>query len=101
MKATEIASKAADLVGGDRAADHGDALTNYQSVAAIWNGYLLARMVTDKPRALSAEDAANMMELLKIARRLSGRANVDDYIDGAGYAALAGEIRFRMRSPQL
>jgi hypothetical protein len=34
------------------------------------------------------------MEALKIARRYSG-PNVDDYIDAAGYAAVAGEIRFR------
>ena len=32
-----------------------------------------------------------MMELLKIARRKLGRFNKDDYIDGAGYAAVALE----------
>lgn len=95
MKATDIATKAASLVGGDRHEDHGDMLTNCHSIASVWNGYLLARVVNGKSRALSAEDVANMMELLKVARRLSGRANADDYVDGCGYSAMAGEIRFR------
>lgn len=97
MKATEIAKKAADLIGGDRHEDHGDLLTNCQSIAAVWNGYLLARVVQNKSRVLDAEDVAAMMELMKVARRLSGRTNPDDYVDGAGYAAIAGEIRFRSR----
>lgn len=101
MKATDIAMKAAQLVGGDRHDDHGDMLPSCQSVAALWNGYLLARVVTGKPRALNAEDVANMMELFKVSRRLNGRANPDDYVDGAGYASMAGEIRFRSREPTL
>ena len=98
MRATEIATKASDLVGGDRHQDHGELLTNFHSIASIWNGYLLARMVNAKSRSLSAEDVANMMELMKVARRLSGRTNMDDYVDGAGYAAIAGEIRARTKA---
>jgi hypothetical protein len=41
--------------------------------------------------ALSAEDVANMMELMKIARRKLGTLKKDNYIDGAGYAAVAFE----------
>ena len=33
-----------------------------------------------------------MLETFKIARRYSGSHNVDDYVDGAGYAGCAGEI---------
>jgi hypothetical protein len=33
------------------------------------------------------------MESMKIARRYTGAFNVDDYIDGAGYAACAGEVK--------
>ena len=32
------------------------------------------------------------MNLLKIARTQAGKFNLDDYIDAAGYAAIAGEI---------
>jgi hypothetical protein len=34
-----------------------------------------------------------MMEALKIARRYSGAFNPDDYLDGAGYAGVAYEIK--------
>mgnify|MGYP003631514948 CR=1 FL=1 len=42
---------------------------------------------------ITSADAANMMELLKIARRKLGGLNVDDYTDGAGYAAVAYECK--------
>ena len=32
------------------------------------------------------------MTLLKIARSQAGDHNIDDYIDGVGYQAIAGEI---------
>jgi hypothetical protein len=94
MKAQEIATEAARLVKGDREASHGNKFTNHAAIAAVWTGYILAREVSGKdPFSLDAEDVANMMELLKVARRLTGTTNNDDYIDGAGYAAVAGEIR--------
>ncbi|MCR4341662.1 MAG: DUF6378 domain-containing protein [Gemmatimonadaceae bacterium] len=47
---------------------------------------------------LTPLDVANMMEAMKIARRKSGSHNIDDYIDGAGYAACAGEIAERAQA---
>lgn len=90
MKAGEIANKAAELVGGDRERTHGNKLKNHAAIAAMWNGYLAARARPNDP--LDALDVANMMEALKIARRCNGSHNPDDYIDGAGYASVAGEI---------
>lgn len=99
MKAAgDILSTATGLVGGDRAAAHGDILTNYQNVADIWNGVLKAKFrqrrsyMPHDMLELSALDCLNMMEALKIARRYSGSHNLDDYIDGAGYAGCAGEV---------
>lgn len=91
MKAGEIAAKAADLVGGDRETTHGNKLQNHAKIAMVWNGIMHA---AGKPPAypLNAHDVANLMEGLKIARRYSGTFNPDDYVDGAGYAAVAGEI---------
>ena len=92
MKATEIAGKAAELVGGDRAAQHGDKVENFTKIAAIWNGALSAAgILTSRP--LDAHDVCNLMEAMKIARRYTGHFNPDDYIDGAGYSACAGEVR--------
>ena len=95
MKASEIAGKAAELVGGDRARTHGNKFQNHAKIADVWNGILAAAGKPAK-EPLNAHDIANMMEGLKIARRYCGAFNSDDYIDGAGYAAVAGEIAAEM-----
>ena len=90
MKADEICRKAGELVSGDRQKSHGDKVENHRNIAAFWQTYIACKYGIDVP--LSALDAANMMEALKIARRCTGEHNPDDYVDGAGYAAVAGEI---------
>jgi hypothetical protein len=97
MNAEQIAQRAAQLVGGDRAKAHGDKVRNHENIAAVWNGILAA--AGKLPTApLDAHDVANLMEGLKIARRYAGAVNADDYVDGCGYWAVAGEIRLRARS---
>jgi hypothetical protein len=96
MKAFEIAAKASELTGGDRAAAHGDKLENHSKIAILWNAILACKHPAIVP--LNAMDVANMMEALKIARRYAGDHNIDDYIDGAGYAAVAGEIAEKMEA---
>jgi hypothetical protein len=91
VNAAAIAAKASDLVGGDRAQTHGDKSENFNKIAAIWNGTLSAAGIATS-RALDGHDVCNLMEAMKIARRYTGSFNVDDYIDGAGYAACAGEV---------
>jgi hypothetical protein len=92
----EIARTAADLVGGARNATHGDAYENHAKIAEVWNG-ILAAAGARTARPLDAHDVANLMEGLKIARRYLGAFNLDDYVDGAGYAAVAGEIAARQQ----
>lgn len=94
MKAKEIAAKASELVGGDRNNIHGNMIATFSNVAAVWNGILRAAGKAP-PAPLDAHDVANLMEGLKIARRYGGSYNIDDYVDGAGYAACAGEIAER------
>ena len=91
MKAQQIAQKAADLVSGDRAATHGDMAENFARIGDLWSAYLGKRLDT----SLSAVDVGNMMALLKIARTLSGQVNADDFVDGCGYMACAGEIALK------
>lgn len=69
----------------EREAQHGHKRDNLERIAEFWSAYL---GVTIDPWQV-----ADMMELLKVARRCSGAFNMDDYVDGAGYAALAGEAR--------
>ncbi len=89
-KATEIAARAAELVGGDRDRQHGQKRDNFSRIASVWNGYMAARREPASP--LDALDVGHMMVLMKVARTQSGAVNVDDYVDAAGYAACAGEI---------
>jgi hypothetical protein len=75
------------LVTSDRAATHGDVVTNHQNIARLWSAYL--------HREITADEVAIMMVLLKVARTQLGALNRDDYVDMAGYAAVAGEIMGR------
>ncbi len=86
--AFEILTRAAEIVSGDRATTHGPKERNHQNIADHWNAYLSGRL--DKP--LTALDAALMMAELKIARAKFAGYNPDDYVDGAGYFGVAGEI---------
>lgn len=90
MRATEIAGRAADLVGGDRDRQHGAKKDNFERIATMWNAWLKTRR--DPAAPLSAFDVGILMVLMKAARTQSGSLNIDDFIDAAGYAACAGEI---------
>ena len=84
LSAVEILETAASLVGGDRAETHGDMRAVHRDAARMWSLYI--------GRPIDARDVAVMMALLKIVRQKHGRFNLDDYIDGAGYLAIAGAL---------
>jgi hypothetical protein len=102
--AAEIAETAAKLVGGDRQATHGDKSINFRNTAEVWNAILQAKArqvgTSLTPIPLNEYDVANMLEAFKIARRYSGKFNLDDHIDGAGYAACGGEIGAKLNAPK-
>jgi hypothetical protein len=93
MKAAEIATRAAELISGDRAQAHGDMKDNFARIAALWNAYLSDRL--EPGSELTAVDVGIFMALLKIGRTQTGSLNPDDFVDGAGYIACAGEIALR------
>lgn len=90
MKAGDILRQTILIVEGDREQQHGDKKENFNAIAHVWNGILKAANKLGKP--LDGHDVATLMEGLKIARRYTGGFNLDDYTDGAGYAAIAGEL---------
>lgn len=95
LGAAYFCAEAARLVGGPRAATHGDKSLNFANIAELWNGYWRIKCRVNDERLttpFTAHDVGCMMELLKIARRFSGSFNSDDYIDAAGYAGCTGEI---------
>ena len=84
MKAKKTLEIAASLVSGDRAKQHGDMFHSHDLIAKFWSVYL--------GKTIEAHDVACLMALLKIARTQCGETNPDDYLDLAGYAAIAGEL---------
>jgi hypothetical protein len=86
MNAKTVLEIARSLVTGDRAQSHGDMKQNMNQAARLWTVHLNGRSL------LTAEDVAIMMALLKISRISSGQHNDDNYIDLAGYAAIAGQV---------
>lgn len=84
MKRAEILQTALQCITVDRAATHGEAENSFGLIAAYWSAHL------DHP--VTAHDVAAMMVLFKLARMRGNPAHIDNAIDAAGYAALAGEI---------
>lgn len=97
-----VCIEAARLVGGPRQATHGNKTVNFANICTLWNAWLDIRCRTDDGFfGFKAGDVAELMELFKIARRHSGSFNPDDYIDAAGYAGCAAQIRSETRpTPQ-
>ena len=91
MKKEEILKKAKEIISNDRNESHGDAFKNHAEIAEFWNIFLDKKL---QPMAsITAEDVAIMMILLKISRHTQGeKFNLDNFIDMAGYSAIAGEI---------
>ena len=91
MTKEEILKKAKELISNDRNESHGDAFKNHAEIAEFWNLFLDDKL---RPMAdITAKDVAIMMILLKISRSNQGKKfNLDNFVDMAGYSAIAGEI---------
>lgn len=91
----ECLKKANNCVNGSRAEQYGELEDNFDTISALWNGYLSAVMMLPNAHPLSPVDVANMMTLLKVARTCGNPEYSDNYIDIAGYAACAYELSQR------
>lgn len=93
MKRAACLDRAKALVTRQRQAQHGSFQETYGAIAVFWSTWLAARhgVALD----LSAHDCAMMMALLKVGRSASNPGKVDNYVDQAGYTALACELRRR------
>jgi hypothetical protein len=90
MNAEQIANRAAELIGGDRAKVHGNRHRVFANIARLWNAWLANHFVN--PPTICPADVAELMGLLKYGRMGEGEFSLDDYVDAIGYAALAGEL---------
>lgn len=93
MTRKEILNTAVSCVCGAREEQYGPPEDNFNRIALYWTLHL----GLDADTALTAQDVAIMMMLLKIARAETGVGSDDTFVDIAGYAACAGEIAGRLR----
>lgn len=84
MNRSDILDTARHAITVDRAATHGDAEDSLGAIADLWAAYL--------GRDISAHDVAMLMVLFKVARTQGNPSHADNYVDAAGYAAIAGEL---------
>lgn len=77
-----ITLEANGLVFGDRNADYGHPLDDFDCTAALWNAYLRKRGLE---AGLVGEDIGMLMILLKVSRQ-AGKNKRDNLVDIAGYA---------------
>ena len=79
---TTIADEAKALVFGDRAAQYGDKLTNFTQMAMLFTGVLAHKL--NAP--ISPNEAALIMNQLKVSRLVKNPLARDSLVDIAGYA---------------
>lgn len=90
-----ILATAKGLTEGDRNKTYGSAYKNMANFAELLEGYFRARgwITSSASGAVTAEDAAHIMVLAKMARTAIATLpfHEDNYIDAAAYCAIAGE----------
>lgn len=84
MHRNEVLTVAAELIGGDRHEDYGDAYDNHMRIANIWSVIL--------QQEINPETVALCMLGVKVARLVNDMSKADSWIDIAGYAALGAEM---------
>lgn len=75
---------AKECVCKDRDIRYGNPENSFARIAEYWSVYL--------GKEITAHDVGLMMTLFKIARIDTGHYKADNYVDGIGYLACAGEI---------
>jgi hypothetical protein len=81
---SELLSKAAEIISGERNERYGSAQENFGYIAEFWSIYLKTK--------IDPVDVVWMMILMKAARAINDKKYIDNYIDSAGYSALGGEL---------
>ena len=96
--ASDILAIAHQTVIKDRPGVHGSAENSFKMIADMWSvtvqHAVFVRTGQWVPVGLLPVDVAHMMAQMKQARAMYGDANnPDNFIDGAGYTALAGMLQ--------
>ena len=81
---------AEQIICRDRQDQHGKPENTFDIIAELWEAYLYGR--TGHRVVIQPVDVAQMMVLLKVARFTQNPKNLDNFLDGIGYEALAAEL---------
>ena len=84
MNRVKLLDFTSGLISGARQVDYGSPSEHFAAVAAVWS-VLLGHPVTPVQVPL-------LMAALKLVRASHNHTHLDNWIDLAGYAALAGEL---------
>lgn len=79
-----ILKEANTIIYGDREKTYGHPSKNLETIATMWNAYLMAKI----ERNITAKDVAGLMMLVKVARFANDPTHRDNLVDICGYAAL-------------
>lgn len=83
-EAEPMLHRAQALIRGQRQQDYGDKLQNFSQIAMLWQGYLAPKLQFQS--AITPEDVALCMILVKMARLSKSPDHKDSVLDIAGYA---------------
>lgn len=84
-----ILLEAEEIIRGVRNTTHGSKERSFDLIASLWDAYFTVK----PPSTLSGYDVAMLMVLMKVARAACGTPIRDHFVDIAGYAAIAAELR--------
>lgn len=88
-----ILNKALDIINGERLDVYGKPEDSFEIIGKYWTTYLQANgLITGSGALISPQEVAEMMMLFKIARMSGQKPIIDNYVDLAGYAAIAADM---------
>jgi hypothetical protein len=85
--ANKILQQAGKLIDGERDTQHGNRDDCLASITILWDAWDRIR----QPGPPTSIDTCIKMVMVKLARIARGTHNRDNYVDGCGYLAMAGE----------
>lgn len=96
----QILETASAIVTKDRNSAYGNPEDNFASIADFWTVWLFHRgKLKNALTKIDVQDVAMMMSLMKDGRIATGAPMViDNYVDGAGYKAIAWEMDLRLHA---
>lgn len=95
MEEPNCLKEANEVINGDRQDSHGNPEDSFSLIAKYWDAYVSKLYGLDtiktKVQVLKPLDVAHMMMLFKIARMSGQKPHRDNYVDCAGYSAIAAD----------